>query len=67
MQYDAVCKDPDGKIKGYEWDFGGGLTASTRKASVKYDTGGTYSATLTAYDDNGDSTTVSKEVTVEGY
>jgi hypothetical protein len=63
----GTASDPDGTIVSYEWDFDGDGTAdhvnpSTGTATTVYDRPGTYSAVLTATDDDGakiqDTTTV---------
>lgn len=49
----AGSDDPDGKIVGYLWDFGGGLTATTVEATQVFTVAGNYSITLTVTDDGG--------------
>jgi|GEM_PF-1167378 len=64
-KFDAACADPDGRISKYIWDMGNGLILKARKPIIRYETGGTYSVTLTAIDDTGGQVTVSQDVVVE--
>jgi PKD repeat protein len=56
--------DPDGTIVSYEWDFGDSKTGSGATASHTYASGGTYKVSLTVTDDEGDTGTLSQDVTV---
>lgn len=61
----AVCTDPDGRVRSYLWDLGDGLSMAARTIYAKYATSGTYPVTLTATDDSGAQVTVSQDVVVE--
>jgi chitodextrinase len=53
-----------GTISDYQWNFGDGDRASGPTVSHKYDTAGTYVATLTLIDPFGRQASISKSVTV---
>ena len=56
--------DADGTIASYAWNFGDGTTGTGVNPSHAYDTAGTRNVTLTVTDDDGDTGTVTKPVTV---
>jgi PKD repeat protein len=56
--------DPDGTIASYAWSFGDGDTATTANPSHTYTAAGTYTVSLTVTDDDGGSTTLTKQVQV---
>ncbi|NOR15282.1 MAG: PKD domain-containing protein, partial [Candidatus Aminicenantes bacterium] len=56
--------DEDGEIKTYKWDFGDGLTALSKKTNHTYGTPGTFTARLTAVDDDNYTGTASQEIQV---
>ena len=60
----TASNDPDGTIAGYAWNFGDGATATGATANHTYGAAGTYTVTLTVTDDDGDTGTVSHDVTV---
>ena len=67
---DATCtfdasgsSDSDGSITSYTWTFGDGETAASAAPTHIYSTSGTYDVTLTVTDDQGDSTSVTHQVT----
>ena len=60
----AASTDSDGTIVSYDWSFGDGDVQSGVTASRTYATGDTYSVTLTVTDDDGATTTITKNVTV---
>lgn len=49
----AGSQDPDGIINRYSWNFGNGTTFEGQSAAYTYTTPGTYTATLTVYDNTG--------------
>ncbi len=57
--------DPDGTIVSYAWDFGDGTTAAGVTADHAYSEDGAYLVTLTVTDDDGASSSVVSEKTVE--
>ena len=61
----AGSTDSDGRITGYTWDFGDG-SASAAGADVvhRYATAGTHTVTLTVTDDDGATTTATRDVVV---
>lgn len=63
----GASADSDGTIASYAWNFGAGAgsTATGKTASYTYATSGTYTVTLTVTDDEGASSTTTKQVTVD--
>ena len=61
VSFDASgSRDSDGTIVGYEWDFGGGATASGRSVRHTFEQKGEYTVRLTVTDDD-DATAVASE------
>ena len=60
----AGSDDGDGTIESYAWTFGDGGTSTDENPTHPYADAGTYTATLTVTDDNGDTATASVTVTV---
>ncbi|WP_152187782.1 PKD domain-containing protein [Georgenia satyanarayanai] len=56
--------DPDGTITSHAWTFGDGASATGAEADHTYAAAGTYDVTLTVTDDDGASTSLTKQVTV---
>lgn len=56
--------DSTGTITSYAWTFGDGGTSTSASPSHTYTSSGTYTVTLTVRDNNGDSASVQKNVTV---
>ncbi|MCP4698413.1 MAG: PKD domain-containing protein [Gammaproteobacteria bacterium] len=57
--------DPDGgSITSYEWTSSAGQTVSGSKATLSFDTVGTYTVTLTVTDDEGETGTTDKTIIV---
>lgn len=57
--------DPDGNIEEFIWDFGDGSTSEGATTQHSYETSGVYTISLTAIDDDGASSTISKSVDVQ--
>src|SRR2546428_1743146 len=51
-------------VAGYTWDFGDGATATGASGTHVYATPGGYTATLTVWDDSGDTATDTRSITV---
>ena len=60
----AASTDSDGTIANYAWTFGDGATGSGVTTSRTYAAAGTYAVELTVTDNDGDSTSLTKNVTV---
>ncbi|MFA5772504.1 MAG: PKD domain-containing protein, partial [Thermoplasmata archaeon] len=58
--------DFDGEIASYGWDFGDGKTGSGSAVTHTYEKPGTYKATLTVYDSDGETNSTSFTMTVIG-
>jgi PKD repeat protein len=56
--------DPDGSVAARAWDFGDGTTSTVQNPEHTYATGGTYTVTLTATDNEGASSLASDQITV---
>jgi hypothetical protein len=56
--------DPDGKVVGWNWDFGDGYHMSGQKVEHAFYTAGTYVVTLTVVDQMGDRGSASVEIRV---
>ena len=62
----SASSDPDGTINSYQWAFGDGKAASgAAPATHTYVDPGTYTITLTVFDNKGASATASKQATVK--
>jgi len=57
--------DSDGSILAWEWDFGDGETSRRKDPTHTFSDKGTHRVTLTVEDDDGNTDTVTKSVTVE--
>jgi PKD repeat protein len=58
--------DSDGSIASRSWDFGDGASSSQRNPAHSYTAAGTYSVSLEVTDNDGQSDSTSKNVTVTG-
>jgi PKD repeat protein len=57
--------DEDGSILSWEWDFGDGETSSRKDLAHTFEDKGTHRVTLTVEDDDGNTDTVTKSITIE--
>ncbi|MGC9308786.1 MAG: PKD domain-containing protein, partial [Thermoplasmatota archaeon] len=64
ISFTGDVSDPDGEITNYTWDWGDGSTSYGADATHRYADDGTYTVTLTAKDDDGDTTRYSRDVNV---
>ncbi|MEE8355504.1 MAG: PKD domain-containing protein, partial [Candidatus Bathyarchaeia archaeon] len=58
-------RDEDGSILSWEWDFGDGETSSRKDPTHTFEDKGTHRVTLTVEDDDGNTDTVTRSVTIE--
>lgn len=56
--------DGDGAVTGWNWTFGDGGTSTTQSPPHSYSSGGSYTVSLVATDDDGATATTSKTITV---
>ena len=61
----ARCKDPDGRVVKHIWNLGDGVTSERGTVFMRYPVTGTYLVTLTATDDSGATTTVTRNINVK--
>jgi len=59
----AGSSDPDGSVVGYSWTFGDGATSTEPNPSHTYASGGTYTVTLQARDDDSATDDETRQVT----
>lgn len=60
----STSSDPDGNVVSYSWDFGDHTTGAGSPVSHTYPSAGSYTATLTVTDDDGQSSASGKIITV---
>jgi PKD repeat protein len=58
--------DPDGNLAEWRWEFGDGEISTARDPSHAYQSGGTYTVRLTAEDNEGATSTTTRQVTTPG-
>ncbi len=58
--------DKDGSVVGWSWNFGDGSVSLVQNPTHQYVNGGTYTVTLTVTDNDGNTDTTSKQITVSG-
>lgn len=63
-QFDPSCST--GTVSFYLWDFGNGKTSRDRKPTATYTKPGTYKVTLEVRDNNGVTSSVTKDIVVTG-
>ena len=61
----SASTDSDGSINNYSWDFGDGTVATGSTPQHIFQSGGTYTVSLTVTDDRVGTDTITHEVTVE--
>lgn len=69
-RFTATAMDPDGTVEATGWTFGDGEKTTTpdrTDPNHTYATGGTYQATFTATDDDGDARTLERTVNVNRF
>ena len=66
IAFSGSGSDPDGTITGFSWSFGDGGSGSGADVSHTYAAPGTYTVTLTVSDSDGQTGSVSHQVTVAG-
>ena len=64
VAFDGTSSIDNFGIAGYRWDFGDGATATGATGSHVYTTPGDYTATLTVWDDSGNTATATRAITV---
>src|SRR5207249_2346504 len=64
LVFDGSGSSDNFGVAGYTWDFGDGATASGANGTHVYATPGGYTATLTVWDDSGNTATDTRSVTV---
>jgi PKD repeat protein len=66
VNFNDTSTDPDGSISYWLWDFGDGSTITSQNPEHAYAEYGTYAVTLVVTDDDGETDTISRNVTVDG-
>ncbi|RLF24648.1 MAG: hypothetical protein DRN01_06845, partial [Thermoplasmata archaeon] len=64
IQFTDSSTDSDGTIVSWHWDFGDGNISYEQNPTHKYADNGTYTITLTIWDNDGDSDSINKQITV---
>src|SRR5437899_113445 len=64
VAFDGSGSSDNFGIAGYAWDFGDGATATGASGTHVYATPGRYTATLTVWDDSGNTATDTRSITV---
>ncbi len=63
-EFTDMSSDVDGTLAGWLWDFGDEVASGMRSPTHTYEAAGTYTVTLTVWDDDDATDTVSESVTV---
>jgi len=64
ISFTDLSTDSDGAVDVWLWDFGDGSVSYDQNPQHKYADNGTYTVTLTIWDDDNASDTISKQITV---
>lgn len=64
VSFSNQSSDSDGTVVSYEWQFGDGQTSNLENPSHSYNSAGTYTVSLVVTDNDGQTGSVSKNVTV---
>src|SRR5690606_13426233 len=64
VQFTGIAEDPDGDDLTIEWDFGDGNSSDELSPEHTYAEAGSYTATLTATDSDGETGTASEDIEV---
>ncbi|EMR74347.1 PDK repeat-containing protein, partial [Thermoplasmatales archaeon SCGC AB-539-N05] len=64
VNFTDTSKDSDGTVVNWTWNFGDGNHSYTQHPTHQYADNGTYQVTLTVRDNNDESNTTSKDITV---
>ncbi|EMR73819.1 PDK repeat-containing protein, partial [Thermoplasmatales archaeon SCGC AB-539-N05] len=64
IQFNDTSFDPAGEITDWSWTLGDGNTSALQNPTHQYADDGTYTVTLTVWDDDGATDTTSKQITV---
>jgi PKD repeat protein len=64
VYFKDLSTDPDGEIVSWSWDFGDGTTSKEQNPTHRYGIDGTFVVKLTVTDNEGDTNTTTKEITV---
>ena len=64
IQFHDQSRDYDGTIVSWSWNFGDGTNSNVTSPTHNYPSEGTYTVSLTTIDNDGDSTTFSKNIII---
>ena len=64
VQFSDRSSDPDGKVEGWQWEFGDGKTSTKQDATHRYEEKGAFNVKLTVTDNDGLTDTVTRSLTV---
>jgi PKD repeat protein len=64
ISFNDNSNDLDGSIVRWHWDFGDGQTSTDKNTKKTYSTDGVYLVTLSVEDDDGETESISKHVTI---